>query len=142
MKKVLIDTDVLIDFFFDREPFSESAETILAMCEEGEIDGFITSVICSNCYYLLRKSASHNKVARQLRKLLGIIHVLLTDKETLMQALDSEFNDFEDAIQNFSAIHHGSIQVLITRNTKDYRKSNLAVFTPDEFLAAIQPSEE
>lgn len=136
MDKVLIDTDILIDFFMDREPFADSAETILVLCEDGKIDGFITSVIYSNCYYLLRKTASHNKVVRQLRKLLDILNVLVTDKETLVQALDSEFNDFEDAIQNFSAIQHGEIQAVITRNTKDYRKSNLPVFTPDEFLAA------
>lgn len=137
MNKVLIDTDVLIDFFMDREPFAESAETILVLCEEGKIEGFITSVICSNCYYLLRKTASHNKVIRKLRKLLTILNVLVTDKDTLLQALDSEFNDFEDAIQNYSAIQHGEIQTVITRNTKDYRKSNLAVFTPDEFIAAL-----
>ena len=136
MDKVLIDTDILIDFFMDREPFADSAETILVLCEDGKIDGFITSVIYSNCYYLLRKTASHNKVVRQLRKLLDILNVLVTDKETLVQALDSEFNDFEDAIQNFSAIQHGEIQAVITRNTKDFRKSNLPVFTPDEFLAA------
>lgn len=136
MDKVLIDTDILIDFFMDREPFADSAETILVLCEDGKIDGFITSVIYSNCYYLLRKTASHNKVVRQLRKLLDILNVLVTDKETLVQALDSEFNDFEDAIQSFSAIQHGEIQAVITRNTKDYRKSNLPVFTPDEFLAA------
>lgn len=137
MNKVLIDTDVLIDFFMDREPFAESAETILVLCEEGKIEGFITSVICSNCYYLLRKTASHNKVIRKLRKLLTILNVLVTDKDTLLQALDSEFNDFEDAIQNYSAIQHGEIQTVITRNTKDYRKSNLAVFTPVEFIAAL-----
>ena len=136
MDKVLIDTDILIDFFMDREPFADSAETILVLCEDGKIDGFITSVIYSNCYYLLRKTASHNKVVRQLRKLLDILNVLVTDKETLVQALDSEFNDFEDAIQSFYAIQHGEIQAVITRNTKDYRKSNLPVFTPDEFLAA------
>src|SRR6056297_1854576 len=137
MDRVLIDTDILIDLLCDREPFAEGAETIFSLCEDGTVDGYITSVICSNCYYILRKTATHKKVVKQLRSLLTILHVLVTDKDILMRALDSEFNDFEDAIQNFSAIEHGEIQAVITRNTKDYRKSNLAVFTPDEFLAAL-----
>ena len=137
MDRLLIDTDILIDLFFDREPFAEGAETIFSLCEDGTVDGYITSVICSNCYYILRKTATHKKVVKQLRSLLTILHVLVTDKDILMRALDSEFNDFEDAIQNFSAIEHGEIQAVITRNTKDYRKSNLVVFTPDEFLAAL-----
>ncbi len=135
MNKVLIDTDILLDFFYDRKPFSESAESILVLCEEAKIQGYTTSVIFSNCYYLLRKTAGHKKVVRQLRKLLQILDVLITDKKTLMEALDSEFNDFEDAIQNFSALSNDGVNIIVTRNTKDYKKSDLAVFTPDEFLA-------
>jgi len=135
--KVLIDTDILLDFFYDRKPFAGSAESILALCEKGEIKGYTTSVIFSNCYYLLRKTGSHKKVLQQLRKLLQILDMLVTNKETLLKAIDSEFKDFEDAIQNFSAISNGEVNVIITRNTKDYRKSDLAVFNPDEFLAAL-----
>lgn len=59
MQKALIDTDVILDFYFDRKPFSDNAEQVLALCESREIRGFITSVIISNVYYLLRKTATH-----------------------------------------------------------------------------------
>ena len=57
MEKILIDTDVILDFFFDRKPFSEHAEQIFSLCESKKIKGFITPVICSNTYYLLRQTA-------------------------------------------------------------------------------------
>jgi len=138
LRTVLIDTDILLDFFYDRQPFANSAESILAMCEQGQIRGYTTSVIISNCYYLLRKTAGHKKVVRQLRKLLNILHVLVTDKPSLLQALDSEFSDFEDAIQHYSALSSGEVNVIITRNIKDYKKSDIAVLSPDEFLAALK----
>lgn len=138
MHTVLIDTDILLDFFYDRKPFANSAESILAKCEIGEIKGYTTSVIYSNCYYLLRKSAGHKTVVRQLRKLLQILDVLPADKSTLLKALDSEFSDFEDAIQHYSALSNGEVHVIITRNVRDYKKSDMAVLTPDEFLAALK----
>lgn len=62
MENVLIDTDVILDFFFDREPFSEFATDILNLCEENKLKGFTTPVIVCNVYYLLRKTAKHGIV--------------------------------------------------------------------------------
>ena len=61
MDKVLIDTDVILDFLFDRKPFSEDAAQILSWCENSKIQGFVTSIVLSNIYYLLRKTAKHEK---------------------------------------------------------------------------------
>lgn len=68
MDKVLIDTDVILDFFFDREPFSTDASKILSLCEKREVIGFVTPVIISNVYYLLRKTAKHEKVIEHLSR--------------------------------------------------------------------------
>lgn len=128
MKRVLIDTDVLLDFFFDRKPASEDAARVLTLCETGQVKGHVTAVIISNVYYLLRRVAGHAKVIGKLRQLMTLVDVLVTDKETILQALNSGFPDFEDALQNFSAEQQGAIDVVLTRNVKDYRKSNLAVW--------------
>ncbi|MCF8370317.1 MAG: PIN domain-containing protein [Bacteroidales bacterium] len=61
MERILIDTDVILDFFFNRQPFSEHAAQILSLCESEKIEGFVTPVILSNVYYLIRKTASHEK---------------------------------------------------------------------------------
>lgn len=128
MKRVLIDTDVLLDFFFDRKPASEDAARVLTLCETGQVKGHVTAVIISNVYYLLRRVAGHAKVIGKHRQLMTLVDVLVTDKETILQALNSGFPDFEDALQNFSAEQQGAIDVVLTRNVKDYRKSNLAVW--------------
>jgi len=137
MKKILIDTDVILDFFFDRKPYSDNAATILSLCEQGLLDGFITPVIISNTYYLLRRTAKHEKVIEKIKQLLTITHILQMDRLVIEKALNSEFKDFEDALQNFAAVNYGEIEVIVTRNVKDYKKSEIGVLTPESFVKLI-----
>jgi len=134
MKKILIDTDVILDFFFDRKPFSENSSIILNMCERKHIQGFVTPVIISNSYYILRRTAQHDKVISKLKQLLSITDVLNMNKQIIENALNSDFKDFEDALQNFAAVSNGDIDVIVTRNVKDFKKSEIAVLTPESFL--------
>ncbi|MCD4768826.1 MAG: PIN domain-containing protein [Bacteroidales bacterium] len=137
MKRILIDTDVILDFFFDRKPYSDNSAKILGLCEQKLIKGFLTPVIISNIYYLLRRTAKHDKVIEKLKQLLTITDVLQMDRQVIEKALNSEFKDFEDALQNFSAINSGEIEVIITRNVKDYKKSEIGVLTPESFVKLI-----
>jgi predicted nucleic acid-binding protein len=134
MESILIDTDVILDFFFDRQPFSDDAALIFALCEKKKIKGYVTPVIYSNTYYLLRQTAHHDKVINKLKQLLSITDVLTMDREVVIQALNSGFTDFEDALQNFSALKNGDISAIITRNIKDYKTSKIGVLTPDNYL--------
>ena len=134
MKKILIDTDVLLDFFFDRKPFSKDSAIILSLCERNILEGYITPVIISNIYYLLHRTAKHEKVIEKLKLLLTILHVLQMDRHVIETALNSEFKDFEDALQNFAAINNGEIDVIITRNLKDYAKSSIGILSPESFV--------
>tara|TARA_B100000929_G_C15488981_1_gene413751 strand:+ start:39 stop:461 length:423 start_codon:yes stop_codon:yes gene_type:complete len=140
MENVLIDTDVILDFFFDREPFAEFATDILNLCEENKIKGFTTPVIICNTYYLLRKIAKHDIVIEKIKQLLTIIDVLKIDKEVVLDSLNSNFKDFEDALQNYSAVKNGKISIVLTRNIKDYKKSELAVMTPETYLRGTASS--
>ncbi len=140
MKRILIDTDVILDFFFDRKPFAETAAKILSLCESKEVTGFVTSVIVSNTYYILRQNSPHEKVISNLRLLLSITDVLTTNKEIIITALNSEFKDFEDALQNYSAEENGQIDIIVTRNIKDYKTSKLGVMTPDNYLKIASQS--
>lgn len=134
MDKVLIDTDVLLDFFFDRKPFEKYATEVLSLCEEKKLQGYTTPVIISNVYYLLRKTAKHDIIVEKLKQLIFIIDIIKIDKEVVLNALNSEFKDFEDGLQNFSAIEYGDIEIILTRNIKDFKKSELAVLTPELYL--------
>ena len=137
MKNILIDTDVILDFFLDREPFSENAAKILSLCEKREITGFVTPVIVSNVYYLLSQKGKQEKVIKKLKILLSLLEILIIDKNSIMIALNSDFKDFEEALQNYAAVTNGEIDIIITRNTKDYRKSKLGIMNPEDFLKSI-----
>ena len=137
MHKILVDTDVILDFFFDREPFSENAAKILSLCEMKKVTGYVSPVIVSNVYYLLRQTAKHEKVIEKLGLLISFMEVLIVDKASILRALNSEFKDFEDALQNYAAEQSKEIDVLITRNIKDFKRSNLSVMTPDDYLKML-----
>jgi predicted nucleic acid-binding protein len=137
MDRVLIDSDVILDSLFNREPFAEYSTAVLSMCESKKIHGFLTPVIYSNVYYLLRQTAKHNKVIEKLKQLLQITDVLEMDKIVVEKALNSEFKDFEDSLQNFSAVNSGKIDLILTRNLKDYKNSDLGVFSPETYVKAI-----
>ncbi len=134
MTNALIDSDVLLDFFFDREPFSKYSTYVLTQCELKELRGYVTPVIISNVYYLLRKISSHERVIKKLNQLLTLTEVLVIDKKIVLNAMNSKFKDFEDALQNYSCENSGEIEMIITRNVKDYQKSNLSILTPENYF--------
>lgn len=140
MKNILIDTDVILDFFFDREPFVTHAAKILSLCEKRKITGWISPVILSNAYYILCQKEKQSKVIQNLKLLMNFLEVSTIDKECVLNALHSDFKDFEDALQHYSAEKNPKIQAIITRNTKDFKYSNLPVFDPSEYLK-IKTSE-
>ena len=136
MKNILIDSDVILDFFLHRQPFSDDAAYIFSDIELGKVNGFITPVIISNVYYLLRKFSSHNKVVKKLSQFMLLVDILHIDKQIIISALNSTFKDFEDALQNFASEQNGNIDTIITRNLKDYKKSNIAVLNPVQYKNA------
>jgi predicted nucleic acid-binding protein len=137
MKSVLIDTDVLLDFYLDRKPFSDDSLQLLLKCEQKQFRAYVTPVIVANTYYILRRHATHHYVIERLQVLLNTIHILAMDQKQVLAALESKFTDFEDALQYFSAVNSNKIDAIITRNIKDFKKSALPVFTPNEFLATF-----
>ncbi len=137
MKKALIDSDVILDVYFGREPFSESSKQILFLCERQKIEGFVTPVIVSNVYYILKKQSNHLIALKSIKKLLAIVDIIIIDKEVIIKAINSDFQDFEDALQNFSAVNSKLVSIIVTRNVRDYKSSKLAILTPEFFLKGI-----
>ena len=140
MEKVLFDTDVLLDFFFGRKPFSEHMAKVLNLCKEKTIEGYTSPVIIANIYYLLRKDAKHETIIDKLNQLLNIIDVVDMDRKVVIQALNSKFRDFEDALQNFAAVEKREIEIILTRNIKDFKHSELAILTPETYLKGRKAS--
>ena len=137
MTDLFIDTDVIIDFLIDRKPHSREAAIIFTLIEQKKIKGYASSLTFSNLYYVLRKIESHNKVKSKLESLSQIVGILKVEERTIKEALGSDFPDFEDSIQYFSALDSKKIDVIITRNTRDYKKSDIPVMTPGDYLKTV-----
>jgi predicted nucleic acid-binding protein len=133
MNKAFIDTDVILDFMIAREPFAMDAARIFSLSEKKEISLCTTGLVFSNAYYVLRKLGTHKKVIEKLTQLERLVDIIGLSKIAVKQALESEFNDFEDAMQHYAALLENA-RIIITRNTKDYKYSELAVLTPDQYL--------
>jgi len=133
MKSALIDSDVILDFLFDRKPFSEYSSYVLTQCELKKLKGYITPVIICNVYYLLRKISTHQRVITKLNQLLTLTDIIIIDKQVVLNAMNSKFKDFEDALQNYACEQSGKVDLIITRNVKDYQKSNLSILTPENY---------
>ena len=124
---VFVDTDIILDLLARREPFYLSAARFFARVERGEITACVSSLTFANLYYILRKAGSSAMAVQTLKKFRQLVTVLPVDDRILAQALDSEFPDFEDAIQYYAALNK-KISCLVTRNIKDYRKATIVVW--------------
>jgi len=137
MTDIFIDTDVIIDFLIDREPHSREAAIIFTLIEQKKLKGYVSSLTFSNLYYVLRKIESHNKVIAKLDSISRLLTILKVDQQIIKLAIASEFPDFEDSIQYNCALDYKKIDVLITRNIKDYKGSQIPVMTPAVYLKMV-----
>ncbi|HPY88937.1 MAG TPA: PIN domain-containing protein [Spirochaetota bacterium] len=132
-EKIFIDTDVILDVALKRDEFGLFGALIFDNIEKGIFEGFTSSIIINNIYYIQRKIESREKAINFIKKLIKLIKVLDVDEDVIKKALDSEMKDFEDSIQNEVALKN-NIETIITRNTADYKKSKLKIYTSEEFV--------
>lgn len=133
MQKVFIDSDVILDVFAKRYPFYTDSSVLLSLAEKKQIEAFTSPIVIANLNYILRKYKSKEFSLESLRKLRLFINIFPVKKEHVDKALSSKFNDFEDALQYFSALDQ-NVNFIITRNIGDYKPSKIPVCTPADFL--------
>lgn len=134
MKQVFLDSDVVLDFLTKREPFVLESMHIFEFAARKELKIYVSSLSINNIHYIVSKLESAEKSKKQIRILLNLVEILPVAKSTIEKAFLSDFSDFEDALQNFCA-EEGGLNILITRNVRDYKRSQLSIFTPKEFLS-------
>ena len=137
MTDLFFDTDIIVDFLIDRKPYSREAAIIFTLIEQKKLKGYVSSLTFSNLYYVLRKVEPHNKVISKLDSISRMLTILKVDQKIIKDAIASGFSDFEDSIQYNCAFEYKKIDALITRNTKDYKKSEIPVMTPADFLKIV-----
>lgn len=119
--KLFIDSDVVIDFFTDREPFASPASELFNLSEQGKFQLYLSAVSINNIYYIVRKFLGHQSAIEIVEELTEMTHILGTTRKEIIQALKNGFSDFEDSIQYSTALTVNDIEAIITRNIMDYK---------------------
>lgn len=140
-KKILIDSDVCLDFITGRQPFTIAAQEMFAKIEGKNIEGLVSPHSFSNMFYILNRSYEASTIIKELKKLRTLITVGRLTGNEIDLALNAGWKDFEDAIQYHCAKENGC-DAIITRNAADYKTSNLQVLSPSEFLTLLHSGEE
>ena len=134
---VLIDTCVVLDFLQRRKPFDESALMLFQAAAKDEFTGCITAKSVTDIYYPTHHCTNSARESRAiLEQLLDVVSVLDTAAADVFHAISSEVTDFEDAVMIATAIR-SEMSCIIARNAKDYAKSSVPVYTPDEFIKIL-----
>ena len=132
--KILIGTNVLLDYLLEREPFFEDAKNVILLCIKGKIKGCIAAHSISNMFYILRKDYTAKERREILSSLCTIFDVEGIDKAKLLSGLaNEEFSDFEDCLQMECAKSYGA-EYIVTRNVSDYSTSDMKAILPSEYL--------
>ncbi len=135
--KIFVDSDVIIDFFTDREPFVNPASKIFELNESGLVQIYISAVSLNNIYYIVRKFLGHKDTIKIVEELVEITEIIGTTKKEIVQALKNDFKDYEDSVQYSSALNIKGLDAIVTRNTKDYIKAKLPIFTSESYIKTM-----
>ena len=134
MKKLFLDTNIVIDLLAKREPFYMSAAQLFSLADKKKLQLFVSALTFANINYILLKGRKPEEAKLILRKLKMLVNIIsLNDKVVDLSLNDNDFKDFEDSLQYFSALENG-IDIIVTRNLKDFTKSKIPVFTAEQFL--------
>jgi predicted nucleic acid-binding protein len=134
MKKVFVDTNILIDLIADRKPFSKFAIQLFLKAEERKIKLYASSHSIATTHYLLKKYVDEKDLREVLFNILDYLNIVAIDLDVLKKGLKSKHKDFEDALQIISAYSIEKIDCIVTRNIKDFKESEIRVLSPDELI--------
>lgn len=140
--RVLIDTCVIIDALQNREPFAKNAQAVFLAAANNQYTGCITAKASTDIYYLMHRYTHDDKASREvLNKLFSLFDVLDTSGMDCRRAIPSPISDFEDAVMTETAAR-SEVDCIITRNIHDYIKSEVQVYTPEQFLKKLEKNCE
>lgn len=131
--KVFLDSDIILDFLLKREPFFIEALQLFILKEKEDFKLYTSAIIISNVYYISGKQFPKPLIKQKIKELSSIIQIVDSTRQSICQSFESDFSDFEDAIQYHTALE-SKCTFLITRNTKDFKKAkNIRVLTSSQF---------
>lgn len=138
--RVLFDVDVVLDLLLDRSPFSRDAGILLSKAEQGELTGHVCATAVTTIHYISRKAIGDRRARKEVRKLLTFLEPLVVNRTVLEAAFDTSFKDFEDAVSHEAARQAG-IECIVTRNIRNFKASQIPVYSPSDLLRTLAAVE-
>jgi predicted nucleic acid-binding protein len=139
--RVLLDTNVVLDYLLEREPFVHTAGRLLELNVQGAFDGYVSGITPINVFYIGRRFLERDKLRQALKDLLFAVRVCPITHTVLNQAFALPFTDYEDAVQHASATA-SLLDAIVSRNLEDYKNATLPVFSPTAFLNQLTSPQE
>jgi predicted nucleic acid-binding protein len=137
MKRLFVDTNVIIDLLGQRKEYYESCQDFFTYAQDEKITLVVSALSFANIHYILSEQLKMNKIRNVLRKFKVLVIVAAFDDKILELSLENEFKDFEDGIQYFTAIEQ-KCEAIITRNKKDFKNSAIPILNTFEFLKLVE----
>jgi predicted nucleic acid-binding protein len=136
--RVLVDTNILLDFLLQREPFFQDAELLFQSIEAGQVIGYVTATTLTDIFYISRKHTRSDEQARQaVSETLTAMVICPIDRAVLESAFNSGLVDFEDAVQIFGAVAQG-LDAILTRDSKGFLSSPIPVLSVQDLLQQLR----
>ncbi len=137
MQKVFLDTNIIIDFLGEREGFYKAAAKVMTLADQKKIKIYVSPISISTVFYLLSKFENSKTALEKIRKFKVLSSISIMDDKAVEKAINSDFKDFEDALQYFSAIA-SACDLIITRNEKDFRNAMIPVMNAESYLETLK----
>lgn len=137
--KVLLDTNVIVDIAFERQPFYDDSDRIFSFIEAGQLEGYVSASTFSDLYYIIRKQRGRDWTLSFLNRLASVCQVATVDRAVISMALTANFKDFEDAIQ-YSVARVNQLDAIVTRDAADFPVSTPRILTPTQLIQELTNS--
>ncbi len=133
MDRILVDTNIVLDLLAKRPEFLTETQELFTLSDKKELKLYVSSLTFANTYYILSQKMKLVNARKILRKFKVLVEVLPMDDKIINLSLESDFKDFEDAIQYHTAIEN-EISIIITRNLKDFKTAKIPVLTAKDYI--------
>ena len=136
MRSVFLDSDILLDLILERDPFYEWSLGVFLEIDKKQLSGNTSVHALLNIHYMAKKKFGEKDARAAIKMLTTKLSIIAEDSTIVQQAIDSDFADFEDAVQYYAAKSAGA-EFIITRNIKDYQQATIPVLTAEQFLKML-----
>ena len=130
MKRILFDTNIVLDVLLDRQPYVEASAAAWAAVETGISEGMLAAHAVTTIHYLVRKEMGNIKARRIVSAILRVFGVATVDSAVVQEALQLPFSDFEDAV-TAAAARLAGCECIVTRDPRGFRGSPVRSLTPE-----------